>query len=324
MAVQCELCPRYCVLNEGQRGECGIRVNLNDELVALTYSRPCTLHTDPIEKKPLFHFLPGSKIFSLATAGCTLHCKNCQNWEISQTRPEEVEAYVLSPGEAAEAALREELPSIAYTYTDPAAYYEYALDTCIEARKRGLRNVLVTAAWVNPVPFKNLLQYTDAANIDLKAFSDRFYREVCRGSLKPVLENLLLARKAGIHLEVTNLLLPGMNDTDEEIKGLSRWIRENLGVDTPLHFSRFFPRYQMQYLPPTPSETLLRAREIALSEGMRYVYIGNFHENPQEITACPFCGKELIVRSGYVILENHLSSNGFCPKCNQRIAGVWK
>ena len=323
MAVQCELCPRYCVLTEGQSGECRIRVNLKEELIALTYSRPCALHTDPVEKKPLFHFLPGSKILSLATAGCTLHCKNCQNWEISQSNPEVVEAYVLSPREVVETALRESLPSIAYTYTDPVAFYEYALDTCIEAENKGLKNVLVTAAYANAAPFKNLLKYTDAANIDLKAFSERFYKEVCRGSLKPVLDNLVLARDAGIHVEVTNLLIPQMNDTEDEIKALSRWIKENLGMDTPLHFSRFFPRYQMQHLPPTPSATLLKAREIAQAEGIRYVYIGNLYENPQEITFCPFCRKELIVRIGYVILLNHLSSKGVCPQCNHPIGGVW-
>jgi pyruvate formate lyase activating enzyme len=322
MAVQCELCPKYCLIEKGQSGECRIRVNLDDTLLAVTYGHPCALHLDPVEKKPLFHFLPGSGILSLATAGCNLHCKNCQNWEISQANPENVQAYSLTPSTLVENALEKKIPSIAYTYTDPFAYYEYTLETAKLAREKGLKNVLVTAGYLNEKPLKNLLPSIDAANIDLKAMSDRFYRDVCGGTLSPVLNTLVLTREAGILLEVTNLLIPTLNDRDRQIRELTDWIVRNLGVDTPLHFSRFYPQYRMKNLPPTSAETLNRARQIALDTGLRYVYIGNILTNEGENTYCPSCKKMLVRRERYRILENRIQE-GRCADCGERIHGTW-
>jgi pyruvate formate lyase activating enzyme len=322
MLVQCELCPRGCVIAPGESGECRIRVNLDGELVAVTYGYPCSLHMDPIEKKPLFHFFPGSTILSLATAGCNLHCKFCQNWEISQENPENVKGFSLPPQSLPQVAASYGSQSVAYTYTDPAAYYEYTLDSSKAAKKAGLKNVLVTAAYLNTRPLKELYPFIDAANIDLKAYSEKFYRDICGGSLQPVLEALVLAKEMGVWLEVTNLIVPTLNDSDKDIESLCRWMKANLGGDTPLHFSRFFPMYLMQHLPPTPAETLDRAFQIAKSAGLKYIYIGNLSTENGENTWCPKCRKLLIARSRYVILENHLAK-GLCPGCQAAIPGVW-
>lgn len=323
MAVQCELCPKYCVISKGQSGECRIRVNLDDRLAAVTYSYPCAIHVDPIEKKPLFHFLPGTRILSLATAGCNLHCKNCQNWEISQANPESVEAFHLPPEDIGRMARSYNVPSVAYTYTEPLVYYEYSLDLSINARREGIKNVLVTAGYLNTEPLKKIYKYTDAANIDLKALSDSFYRDVCGGSLKPVLESLVLAKSMGVHVEVTNLVIPTLNDSEKDLKNLSSWIFANLGAETPLHFSRFYPQYRMQHLPPTSSETLLRARATAYEAGLHYVYLGNLPYTEGENTYCPGCKKILISRGGYQILLNNVE-DGRCASCKKEIYGVWK
>ena len=323
MKVQCELCPKHCIIAPGQSGDCRIRVNVDGKLVAVTYGYPCSLHIDPIEKKPLFHFLPGSKAFSVATVGCNLHCKNCQNWEISQQFPIDVPAYKVSPKQIAEISEKNKCKSVAYTYTDPAVFYEYALDSSIEVKKRGIKNIIVTAGYFNQKPLKELCKHIDAANIDLKAFSDKFYRDVCSATLKPVLDSLVTVKSAGVHLEVTNLLLPTMNDSDKEIRALCKWIKENLGAEVPLHFSRFFPQYRMKNLPPTSIETLKRARGIAKDIGMQYVYIGNVIGKNWENTFCPKCKKELIQRHGYTI-EKNVIKNGKCPYCGYKIYGVWK
>ncbi|MBU1692912.1 MAG: AmmeMemoRadiSam system radical SAM enzyme [Verrucomicrobia bacterium] len=320
--VQCELCPKGCVIEPGQSGDCRIRVNLDGKLCAVTYGFPVSVHVDPMEKKPLFHFLPGTGILSLATVGCNLHCKNCQNWEISQRNPEEVEASPLPPGEIPGLARRTGCLSVAYTYSDPAAYYEYALDSCIRCREAGLRNVLVTAGYINPEPMRELCRYVDAANIDLKAFSDEFYRTICDGTLQPVLDTLVLAKSLGVEVEVTNLIIPTLNDRDADLTALCRWVRENLGAETPLHFSRFFPHYQMRHLPATPAETLMRARDLARAEGLTFVYVGNLPSEEGETTFCPGCGARLIHRSRYVIMSNRLR-NGRCPDCGREISGVW-
>jgi len=322
MALQCALCPKGCILNPGESGNCRIRINLDDRLLAVTYAHPCSVHIDPVEKKPLFHFLPGTTILSLATVGCNLHCKNCQNWEISQCNPEDSRSYHIPPEQVVELAERYRTPSIAYTYTEPVAYYEYTLDCCIRARERGIFNVLVTAAYINPGPWRELCRWTDAANIDLKAFSDRFYREVCDGTLQPVLDALVTAREMGVCVEVTNLVIPTLNDSDEDFRNLSRWIVREMGPDTPLHFSRFFPHYRMRHLPPTPLDTLTRARSIAMAEGLTFVYIGNVLTRDAENTVCPGCGRVLVRRRGYTILENHLTT-GRCPFCGRRIYGKW-
>jgi len=323
MILQCDLCPKRCPIEPGQSGECRIRVNLDGELVAVTYGHPCSVNVDPVEKKPLFHFLPGTDILSLATVGCNLHCKNCQNWEISQANPEEKQAYALSPEEIPNVAKKHACRSIAYTYSDPIVYYEYTLDSSVRAKDAGLKNVLVTAGYINEEPWKELCGYTDAANIDLKAYSDKFYREVCEASLEPVLNSLVLAKSVGVWVEVTNLLIPTLNDEEGMIRDLSRWVMQNLGKETPLHFSRFFPQYRMRNLPPTPGSTLERARQIAKAEGLYNVYVGNLTTPEGENTYCPSCNRLLVERRGYTILQNELDGQR-CPYCQTEVAGIWR
>ena len=323
MKVRCTLCPKYCDIAPGESGECRVRVNVDGALKAVVYGHPVSVHMDPIEKKPLFNFLPGSKIFSLATVGCNLHCRNCQNWQISQANPEETDAYHLPPKQLVAKASQLGSRSIAYTYTEPIVYYEYALDCAAVAREAGIRNVMVTAGYGNPAPLKRLFALTDAANIDFKAFSEKFYRDVCGASLAPVLDALLLARGLEVHIEVTNLLIPTLNDSEAEIRKLVTWVARNLGEDTPLHFSRFRPQYKMTNLPPTPAATLIRARELALGAGLYYVYIGNWYSKRGENTYCPGCGELLIQRKGYQILTNTIN-DGACPHCKRAVEGVWK
>ena len=323
MDVQCELCPKNCVVAPGQSGDCRIRVNLDGQLKAVVYGYPSAVHVDPIEKKPLNHFLPGTNIFSLATVGCNLHCKNCQNWDLSQRNPEDAAAMRLPPKAIPVAAERYDCPSVAYTYSEPLAYYEYTLDSCIKVREAGRYNVLVTAGYVNEKPLRELCKYVDAANIDLKAFSDKFYREVCAGTLKPVLNTLVVAKTMGVIVEVTNLLIPTLNDSDNDIKALCTWMKENLGSETPIHFSRFVPHYRLRNLPPTPAETLVRARDIARAAGLHHIYIGNILIQDSSNTLCPSCDKVLVYRRGYQILNNFIHK-GRCPSCNTEIYGRWK
>jgi pyruvate formate lyase activating enzyme len=323
MTVQCELCPKQCLVDSGQSGECRVRINVEGGLKTVVYGYPCSMHVDPVEKKPLFHFLPGTGILSLATVGCNLHCRNCQNWEISQANPEDSEAFAFPPERLVAAAQMYRCPSIAYTYTDPVIYYEYTYDTAVRAGKAGLRNVLVTAGYINREPWEKLLEHVDAANIDLKAMTDKFYREVCSGTLKPVQDSLVAAKAKGVMVEVTNLIIPTLNDSDDDIGKLCRWVKANLGADTPLHFSRFFPHYKMRNLPPTSAKTLDTARRIAMDEGLFYVYIGNIRSREGQNTYCPGCGGLLIERSGYRILQNRLGG-GSCPVCGRVIYGVWK
>lgn len=323
MDVQCELCPKGCVIAHGQSGECRIRVNLDGTLRAVTYGHPCSVHLDPVEKKPVHHFLPGTKILSIATVGCNLHCKNCQNWEISQENPESVTAYRLPPEQIPAYARRSNCPSVAYTYTDPVVFYEYTLDGCMAAREAGLRNVLVTAGYINREPMEKLCQHVDAANIDLKCLSEEFYREICDATLKPVLSTLVLAKSLGVMVEVTNLVIPTLNDGDDQIRSLCKWIAGNLGRETPLHFSRFSPRYRMKNLPPTPAATLERAFEIARAEGLYHVYIGNLLSAKGQDTSCHSCGGLLVERRGYEVLQNKIDS-GRCPACRTEVYGIWK
>jgi len=321
--VQCELCPKGCIIEPGQSGECRVRINIDGVLRTVVYGFPCSIHIDPVEKKPLFHFLPASRILSIATVGCNLHCKNCQNWEISQANPEDSQAMLQPPEKLVELAKYYRCPSLAYTYTDPIVFYEYTYDTAKLARTEGIRSVLVTAGYINEEPWKKLLKYVDAANIDLKGITDDFYQQVCSGTLKPVQQALLTAKASGVMVEVTNLIIPTLNDKPEQIRQLAHWVRANMGSETPLHFSRFFPRYKMRHLPPTSAKTLDMAREIALSEGLDYVYIGNILSQTGQNTYCPACKTLLIERSGYTILQNQLK-NGQCPDCGKKIYGVWK
>ena len=323
MNTQCQLCPKLCVIEPGQSGECRVRINIDGVLRTVVYNYPCSIHVDPIEKKPLFHFLPSTNILSIATVGCNLHCRNCQNWEMSQANPEDSRAIFCPPEKLIQLTGQYRCPSLAYTYTDPIIYYEYTYDTAKLAKQANIRNVLVTAGYVNEEPWKQLLQYVDAANIDLKAVSDDFYRQVCSATLKPVQKALVLARAGGILVEVTNLIIPTLNDKPEQIRELARWVKANLGGDTPMHFSRFFPRYKMRNLPPTSLKTLDLAREIAMSEGLNFVYIGNISSKEGQNTYCPDCKALLIERSGYTILQNRLK-DGCCPDCGKEIYGVWK
>ncbi len=323
LEVKCELCPKMCLINTGQSGECRVRINIDGVLRIVVYGYPCSIHVDPVEKKPLFHFLPGSGILSIATVGCNLHCENCQNWEISQANPEDSQAYFLPPEELIKLTGKYRCPSIAYTYTDPVVYYEYTYDTAKLARDNNIRNVLVTAGYINEEPWKKLLEFVDAANIDLKSIRDDFYRRICSGTLKPVQDALVTAKASGTMVEVTNLIIPTLNDKPEEISELARWIKTNMGEDTPLHFSGFTPRYKMRHLPPTSLKTLETARQIAMSEGLEYVYIGNIRSKDGENTYCPVCKTLLIERVGYTILKNQLKDGG-CPNCRKEIYGVWK
>ncbi|OGV49067.1 MAG: AmmeMemoRadiSam system radical SAM enzyme [Lentisphaerae bacterium GWF2_52_8] len=323
MPVQCELCPRACILRRGESGDCRARINIDGKLVASTYGFPCALHNDPVEKKPVFHFLPGSSTFSLATAGCNLHCKNCQNWEISQAAPESVDAYSVPPAELIALAMQNKCKSLSYTYTDPVIFYEYVFDSAELARKKGLKNIMVTAGYINKAPFRELCGRIDVARIDLKAMSDKFYQDVCGATLAPVLAALEEARSTKLHIEVINLLIPTLNDSEKDIKSLARWISSTLGPEIPLHFSRFFPNYRMRNLPATSEETLLRARQIAHAEGLQYVYIGNVSLPDAENTRCPACGALLIRRIRYSVMENKIK-NGKCYKCGKEIYGVWE
>ena len=273
--VECLLCPHHCRMAEGQTGRCRSRRNRGGVLVSEVYGRPCALAVDPVEKKPLYHFHPGSKCLSIACTGCNFRCLNCQNHDISQVAPDEVDAYRLSPDEVVALTIKHHCPGIAYTYTEPLTYIEYVMDTARVAHEKGLWNILVSAGFVCQEPLRELLPVLDAANIDLKAFDDTVYQKVCGGRLHVVLDTLSAMRDAGVWVEITNLVIPGVNDDSLMIERMCRWLVENGFADAPLHFSRFFPRYRMSHLQPTPVETLKRARQIALEAGMRWVYLGN-------------------------------------------------
>lgn len=320
--VQCELCPHRCILAPGERGECRARENIAGELTTLVYGRPCAVHIDPMEKKPLFHFLPGSPVFSVATAGCNLRCRFCQNWQISQRPPEETQNYDLPPAKLVDAAKKNDCHAIAYTYSEPIIFYEYMYDTSVLAHQKGMKNVMVTAGYINEKPLLELCPVIDAANVDLKGDAD-YYQEVCMGTVEPVLRTLEIMRRQGVWLEITNLVVPTLNDQPEKIKWLAEWIFDHLGPDVPLHFSRFHPTYKLRNLPPTPVETLKGARKIAREIGLNYVYVGNIPGLEGESTFCPGCGKVIIKRIGYQILENNLR-DGKCRFCGRTIPGIWK
>ncbi len=322
LPVQCTLCYKRCELVNGQRGDCRVRINLDGELKTLVYATVCARHVDPIEKKPLFHVLPGSSAYSIATAGCNLHCKFCQNWEISQREPEQTQNIYLPPDRVIGEAEIYGCRSIAYTYSEPVVFYEYTFDCAKIAKKAGLLNLMITALTIEEDPLRELCPLMDAANVDLKSFSKKYYHEVCSGSLKAVLDALVVMKSMGVWVEITNLVLPGMNDSPSETKALAGWIRDNLGPETPLHFSRFWPMYRMKNLPPTPVSTLTRARKIAMDQGLKYVYVGNVPGHEGNNTFCPTCGKIIIGRRGYRIWEYALS-NGRCKYCGTEIEGIW-
>ncbi len=312
--VQCHICPRNCIISSGKRGFCGVRENREGTLYTLSYGKLVAIHVDPIEKKPFFHFLPGTSAFSIATAGCNLRCKFCQNWGISQAKTEEIEYVYFAPQDLVNKAKASGAPTIAYTYTEPNIFYEYMLETAKLAKKEGLRNVMHSNGYVNEEPLRQLAKYLDAANIDLKGFSDEFYSKLTEGTLETVLKSLKVLKEEGVQVEITNLILSGFNDDLGMIRKMCLWIKENLGADTPLHFSRAFPMYKLTQLNPTPIETLEEARSIALESGLRYVYIGNVGGHPAENTYCPKCGKIAIERRGYFIVQNNIVDG----KCRSR------
>lgn len=320
--VQCVLCPRKCRLQENMRGDCRVRINLGGKLHTLVYGNPCTMHVDPIEKKPIFHMLPGSLSFSIATAGCNLHCKYCQNWEISQIPPEETKNLDIPPEKVVGLALQSGCPSISYTYTDPVVFYEYTLDTAKLAKEKGLKNILVTAGYINSDPLRELCKYTDAAHIDLKGFTEDFYANVCSATLQPVLNTIKTMHEEGVWIELINLIVPTLNDDLVKIEEMCKWVKETVGPDVPMHFSRFYPMYKLKNLPLTPDETLTEARNIGIKTGLNYVYIGNIPGQPGENTYCPQCKKIVIGRIGYSIKEKNIIK-GKCKYCEYSIPGIW-
>jgi len=320
--VQCTLCPHRCIIADGERGHCRVRENRKGRLYSMVYGNPCAVHADPIEKKPFYHYLPTATAFSLATAGCNLRCLYCQNWQISQYPPEETRNIDLPPGEVVHYAQQYNAPVIAYTYSEPTVFYEYMLATARLAREVGLRNVVISAGFINPEPLRELCAVVDAIKIDLKGYDEDFYREVCGAELGPVLETLRVIYESGTHLEIVNLVVPTLNDRMDQLRALARWVTQRLSPDVPLHFTRFHPQYKLANLPPTPVETLERAREIALEEGIRFAYVGNVPGHPGNHTVCPACGRTIVVRQGFAVLEYHLDG-GACAYCGEPIPGVW-
>jgi len=320
--IECGICPRHCRITDLERGYCGVRENRGDTYYSLVYGLPCSLNIDPIEKKPLFHFLPGTTAFSLATAGCNVNCKFCQNWEISQQRPEQTNNIELSPGRAVEVCREKKVPTIAYTYSEPIVFYEYMYDIAEEGHRHGIRSAMITGGYIEREPLAALLPHLDAVKVDLKAIRESFYRDIVDGHLAPVLDALVQIKQSGVWLEIVYLVVPTLNDTDQEFRELAQWLKANLGLDTPIHFTRFHPQYLLTNLPPTPVATMERAREIALAEGLEYVYLGNVPGHSAESTYCPQCGALLIERRGYHTRVVGLSDHR-CRECQRTIPGVF-
>jgi len=321
-AVMCTLCPNRCRLSPGDRSVCRSRVNLDGTLFSLAYGNACSANVDPIEKKPLYHFLPASQAFSIAAAGCNFRCLNCQNWEISQRRPEDVRHVELFPEAVVQAAADSRCQSIAYTYSEPTTFYEYMFDTARIARGRGLYNCWISNGYINPEPLSDLCRVVDAANVNLKSISDDIYRRLNGGRLGPIQETFRTLHRKKIHFEMTHLVVPGYGDRPDMIRRMCAWILESLGPDHPLHFLRFFPRYRLDRLAPTPVDTLIRFRELAMAQGIHYVYLGNVPGHEGNHTFCHNCRKMLVERQGYHITRQLIAA-GRCPYCNTPIPGVW-
>jgi pyruvate formate lyase activating enzyme len=322
--IQCDVCPRACKLHEGQRGLCFVRGRVDDQIVLASYGRSSGFCVDPIEKKPLNHFLPGSSVLSFGTAGCNLACRFCQNWDISKSREIDTLSSAASPALLADTAERLGCRSIAFTYNDPVIFMEYAMDVADACRARGIKAVAVSAGFMNAAPRAEFYQHMDAANIDLKGFTDAFYQKITFGKLPAVLETLeYLRHETNVWFEVTTLLIPGHNDSDSEIAEECDWFREHLGPDVPLHFTAFHPDYKMMDIERTPPQTLRRARSIALEHGLRYVYTGNVHDPGGQTTSCPSCGEAVVVRDWYVIKQYTLDDRGVCQSCGTTVPGVY-
>jgi pyruvate formate lyase activating enzyme len=320
--IMCRICPNECVLKEGELSKCNNRKVHNSILYTMAFGNPCSVNIDPIEKKPLYHFLPGSRAYSIATAGCNLVCLNCQNWTISQTSPDKTRNYDLMPEKVVEECIKNNCSSIAYTYSEPTTFYEYVYETATLAKKAGIKNIIKSNGYINAEPMKKLCSVIDAANIDLKAFSESTYLKLTGGKLQPVLDTLKVYRDMGVWLEITNLVVPTWTDNLDDIRSMCRWLSDNGFKNTPIHFSRFYPIHKLEQLPPTPVEILNSAARIAFEEGLKYVYTGNVPGNEMSNTKCPSCNSIILVRQGYRIASNTITG-GKCNKCGFKIDGVW-
>jgi pyruvate formate lyase activating enzyme len=322
LKIKCKLCPRECAVGDKERGYCGVRENRGGVYYSVVHSRVCAAHVDPIEKKPLFHYLPGTVAFSLATAGCNVNCKFCQNWDISQSRPEEIPAEYVPPERIVGLARQYGCPTIAYTYSEPVVFAEFLMDTADAAHQAGIRSIVVSNGYMQEEALKTAYGKMDAVKIDLKAFTESYYRDVVTGQLKPVLDSLVTLKKMGKWTEIVYLVVPDRNDSDQEFRGLAQWIKANLGADVPLHFTQFHPEYLLKNLPITPVPTLERAKAIADAEGLHYVYIGNVPGHPAQNTYCPQCRRLLVERVGFTAGQMLIQKDS-CPFCRHPIPGIW-
>jgi pyruvate formate lyase activating enzyme len=322
LKIECGLCPRHCVVSDIERGACGVRENRGGEYVTLVHSRPCSMHIDPIEKKPFFHVLPATGSLSLATAGCNFECHFCQNWEIAQARPEQVKSSPVSPEEVVAIAVREKAPTIACTYTEPVVWAEYVYDIAAASRLKGVRTLMVSNGYIDEEPLNDLCGVLGAVKVDLKAFTQKFYQEQCKGEIKPVLETLRRLRKKGMWTEIVVLIVPTLNDGEQEIRDLASFVKNDLGPEVPVHFTRFHPSYRLMNLPSTPVPTLERAHRVATEAGLQFVYLGNVAGHPAENTYCPACKKMVIHRIGMAVVENRMKA-GRCPDCGYALPGIW-
>jgi pyruvate formate lyase activating enzyme len=320
--IMCRICPNECVLKEGELSKCNNRRVHNSKLYTMAFGNPCAANVDPVEKKPLYHFLPGSRAYSIATAGCNLVCLNCQNWNISQTSPDKTRNYDLMPEKVVEECINNGCKSIAYTYSEPVTFYEYVYETATIAKKAGVKNIMKSNGYIYPEPLKKLCTVIDAANIDLKAFSESTYLKLTGGKLQPVLDSLKVYKDMGVWLEITNLVVPTWTDNLNEIRSMCRWLSDNGFKTTPVHFSRFYPLYKLEQLPPTPVEVLKNASQIAADEGLKFVYTGNVPGDELSDTKCPSCNSTVVIRQGYRITMNNIIE-GKCNKCGYKIEGVW-
>lgn len=318
----CTLCPNQCVLRVGDRSICRSRVNMDGKLFSIAYGNPCSVNVDPVEKKPLFHFKPATRTFSIACAGCNFRCLNCQNWEISQAKPEDINGYALFPEQVVEQARHANAISIAYTYSEPTTFFEYMADTAIMAKEKGLYNIWVSNGFINPEPLSFLCELIDGANVNLKAYSDDVYRALNGGRLEPVLNTFKMLHDKKVHFEITNLVVPGYTDDDRMMKQMVSWILKTLGPDHPLHFLRFFPQYRLDRLRPTSVSVLSRFRATAMDMGIKYVYVGNVPGHEGNHTFCHACGKKIVERNGYSIARLHIRDTR-CEFCDTVIPGVW-
>ncbi len=323
LKIECGICPKKCKVADRERGTCGNKENRDGKYYTLVYSKPCSLYPDPIEKKPLFHYLPGTRAFSLATAGCNFECRFCQNWRIAQFRPEDVDYVRLTPEMIVKTAIAKSCPTIAYTYSEPTVFYGYMHDCAKLGREKGVGSVMISNGFMLEEPLKELCKVLTGVKIDLKGFTEKFYKDLCSGELKPVLETLVRLKNYGMWFELVVLIIPTKNDSPSEISQMCDWIMKNIGPDVPVHFTRFHPTYKLKNLPPTPVNTLERCYKIAQDKGLNFPYIGNVPGHKGEHTYCPKCKKVIIRRVGFMILKNKVSSKGQCQLCDHPIPGVW-